>query len=89
MKESVVERALVTRIKKIGGEIRKVTWPGRRGAPDRVAMFPKGLLVWIETKAPSGTLADHQKREHARLRKMGQQVDVIWNLDEINKSFPL
>lgn len=40
MRESVIEKALVRRVKLLGGEIRKVAWVNRRGAPDRLLMFP-------------------------------------------------
>lgn len=38
--ERDIERHLVKRVKELGGEVRKVVWPGRRGAPDRLVMLP-------------------------------------------------
>ncbi|MDB5965856.1 MAG: hypothetical protein JWQ72_2356 [Polaromonas sp.] len=40
MRESIIERHLVKRVKALGGEVRKVQWVGRRGAPDRLVMLP-------------------------------------------------
>lgn len=40
MRESDIERHLVKRVKAMGGEVRKVQWVGRRGAPDRLVMLP-------------------------------------------------
>ena len=40
MRESVIEKHLVKRVKALGGEVRKVQWIGRRGAPDRLVMLP-------------------------------------------------
>ena len=40
MRESVIEKHLVKRVKELGGEVRKVQWIGRRGAPDRLVMLP-------------------------------------------------
>ena len=40
MKESEIEAYLVKRVKEMGGEVRKVKWIGRRGAPDRLVMLP-------------------------------------------------
>lgn len=37
--ERDIERRLVKRVKELGGEVRKVVWPGRRGAPDRLVML--------------------------------------------------
>lgn len=89
MKESVIELAFCQRIVGLGGEVRKVKFLDRRGAPDRAAFFDDGLVVWVELKAPQGKLESWQVREHARLRKRGQQVAVIWNLKQIDEEFPL
>lgn len=40
MRERDIERHLVRRVKELGGDCRKVTWQGRRGAPDRLVMLP-------------------------------------------------
>jgi hypothetical protein len=40
VRESQIEKALVRRVKLLGGEIRKVAWISRRGAPDRLLLFP-------------------------------------------------
>jgi hypothetical protein len=41
LRESDIERYLVKRVKALGGEVRKVKWIGRRGAPDRLVMMPR------------------------------------------------
>ena len=41
MLERDVEDYLVKRVKAMGGEVRKVKWIGRRGAPDRLVMLPE------------------------------------------------
>ena len=40
MRESDIEKYLVKRVKELGGEVRKVKWVGREGAPDRLVMLP-------------------------------------------------
>jgi hypothetical protein len=40
VRESLVEAYLVQQAKKLGGEVRKVKWIGRNGAPDRLVMLP-------------------------------------------------
>lgn len=40
MRESDIEKHLVKRVKALGGEVRKVQWIGRNGAPDRLVMLP-------------------------------------------------
>ncbi|HHW4679894.1 MAG TPA: VRR-NUC domain-containing protein, partial [Xylella taiwanensis] len=76
LREHSIERYLVSRVRAKGGEIRKVKWLGRHGAPDRIAMLPSGTL-WIELKAPGQTCRPHQQREHERMRRMGQRVEVV------------
>lgn len=44
MRERDIEAHLVDRVKELGGEVRKVQWIGRRGAPDRLVMLPFRLL---------------------------------------------
>ena len=78
MRERDVEDYLVRRVKEKGGEVRKVKWVGRRGAPDRV-VFLNGVH-FVELKRPGARLADHQEREHARMQKHGAKV---WTLDSI------
>lgn len=38
--EAKIEAYLVKQVKALGGEVRKVKWIGRRGAPDRLVMLP-------------------------------------------------
>ncbi len=84
MRERDIERALVRRVKAAGGEVRKVAWPGRRGAPDRLVMFP-GVLVWVELKRPGAKPRIQQLLEHERMRRMGQTVLVVDSLEAIDE----
>ena len=84
MRERDIEAQLVRRIKALGGEIRKLRWIGRRGAPDRVVMLPGGRLMWIELKRPGGAAEAHQAREHARMLLMGQRVLVLDTIEKID-----
>lgn len=83
MREAQIEDYLVDRVKAIGGEVRKVKWIGRRGAPDRLVLLP-GTSIWVELKAPGQLAKPHQQREHNRMRAMGQTVVVIDSLDDID-----
>lgn len=92
MRERDIERRLVARVKALGGEVRKVKWIGRDGAPDRVVMLPSLLCtrrgwsttLWVELKRPGGKATfpkdaheRKQHREHERMRRRGQRVEVI------------
>lgn len=56
---------------------RKFVSPGRRGVPDQICAFPKGVVALVELKAPGETARPDQVREHARWQKLGVQVYVI------------
>lgn len=98
MRESVIEAYLVARVKALGGEVRKVNWIGRRGAPDRLVMLPAydtkvpggriehdDQTIWVELKAPGEKPEPHQLREHERMRRMGQRVEVIDSIESVQK----
>lgn len=84
MRESDIEAYLVKRVKALGGEIRKVKWIGRNGAPDRVVMLPTALL-WVELKAPGEKCKPHQTREHKRMRVMGQCVEIVDSFESVDE----
>lgn len=95
-RESQIETRLVQRAKALGGECRKVKWIGRNGAPDRLVMLPNqngyDQTIWIELKAPGGAATfpknaheRAQHREHERMRKMGQRVEVVDSYERIEE----
>lgn len=83
MRESWIENRLVRKVKERGGEVRKVKWIGRTGAPDRLVMI-NGLTIWVELKATGQKAKAHQLREHDRMRAMGQFVVVINSIDGVD-----
>ncbi|CAB4241118.1 VRR-NUC domain containing protein [uncultured Caudovirales phage] len=93
MRESLIESYLVKRVKALGGEVRKVKWIGRNGAPDRLVMLPEKNPVlgnafnnswWVELKATGKKAEPHQLREHKRMRAMGQRVVVIDSIEGVD-----
>jgi hypothetical protein len=80
MRERDIENYLVKRVKALGGEVRKVNWVNRRGAPDRLVMLPDKAF-WVEVKAPGVAAEPHQLREHTRMREMGQVVFLVDSYD--------
>lgn len=83
MRESEIEAYLVKRVKAMGGEVRKVQWIGRRGAPDRLVMLP-GRMLWVELKAPGKVPTLRQENEHKLMRSMGQRVEIIDSLEGVD-----
>lgn len=93
MRESTVEKHLRKKATAAGALVRKMVWPGHRGAPDRLVIW-KPLRVdlgWrpaidlIELKRPGGTLEDHQVREHDKLRSMGCTVLTLDSIEAVDR----
>lgn len=93
MRESEIEAYLVKRVEAMGGAVRKVSWPGRRGAPDRLVMLPAAEcggwilsagVIWVELKQPGKKPRVDQLAEHALLRSYGQRVEVIDSLKGVD-----
>ena len=96
MRESTIEKYLVERVNALGGEVRKVKWIGRHGAPDRIVMLPAtenpcddcpymDRTIWVELKAPGEKCRPHQIREHERMRRMGQRVEVVDSFEGVDE----
>lgn len=87
MRERRVEKRLVDGVKAAGGSTRKCVFPGHRGAPDRVVLWPRRRAFhWIELKRPETPTAEaHQKREHQRLRDCGQIVIVLPSIEAVDE----
>jgi len=83
-RESDIEKYLVKRVKDVGGQIRKAQWVGHVGAPDRRVMLPDRMPIWIELKAPGKKPEPHQLREHNRMRKLGELVEVIDSYEAVD-----
>lgn len=84
MRESQIEKYLIERTKALGGECRKLRWIGRNGAPDRLVML-NGKTIFIELKAPGEKAKPHQVREHERMRKMGQCVEIVDSFEGVDE----
>ena len=52
MRENVVEKKPLRRLKKRGGLAVKFVSPGFNGVPDRLVLFPGGKMAFVELKAP-------------------------------------
>lgn len=68
-------------IKSIGGQVRKCSWEGRRGAPDLLIMI-NGHHHWLEVKSAKGELTLLQRAEIGLMKQNGCSVDVVRSLDD-------
>jgi len=86
VKERDIEKYLVKRVKALGGEVRKVTWQGRKSAPDRLVMLPERTnpgkphpfhnygaeTIWVELKNPD-TVKTFPANAHERAQHREHQ----------------
>lgn len=84
MLESKIEKALVARVKALGGKCEKFTSPGRRAVPDRIVLLPGGRVVFVELKAPNKKPTALQLLDHVERRALGFDVRVIDSLEAAN-----
>lgn len=83
--EATVEEYLRKAVKKYGGIAYKFNSPARRSVPDRIIVLPNGVLHFIEMKTIGGKVSPGQRREIARLRRLGHTVYVIWTKAGVDK----
>ncbi len=85
IRESVVEAHLCAAVRDLGGLCIKLKDPARRGAPDRLVIAPWRGVYFVELKRPrGGRLGDHQKRYHRDLSDLGQAVESLWSIAEVD-----
>lgn len=87
MRESDIEKYLHDRVKELGGDYRRLSWIGRKGANDDLVLLP-GRHMLVECKRPKKSPTDAQLREHARLRAAGFEVYWVNTTEQIDKILP-
>ena len=84
MKESTIEKHLVTQVKALGGMAYKFTSPARRGVADRVVCLPDGQTWFVELKAPGGRLSELQKIFAEDMARMNQRYACLWSKEQVD-----
>jgi hypothetical protein len=84
MLERDVEKALVKRVKSLGGICEKYVSPARRSVPDRIVTLPGGRIIFVELKSPGNRPTNAQRRDHLKRRMLGCEVQVIDSIEEVN-----
>lgn len=85
MQESEIENKLREVVEKMGGVCFKFVSPGNRGVPDRIAIYPGGMIHFIELKTKVGRLSALQKSQISRLRDLKIDVFVIYGIDGVKE----
>lgn len=85
MRENVVEKYMVLKLKELGIEAVKFQPAHRVGMPDRLVLLPDARVVWVELKTDKGKLSQVQKYRHAELTRAGQRVVVLYNQGDVDE----
>ncbi len=85
MREQNIEKYLTNEMKKIGGKSYKWVSPGNNGVPDRIVIFPNGIIKFVELKAPGQAPTAYQKLVHRQLRQLNCEVLVIDSIKQIDE----
>lgn len=77
MREILIERKLITAVKKRGGICPKWVCPGCDGMPDRIVLLPEMKIGFVEVKTPGEQPRPLQLARHRLLKKLGFLVFVL------------
>ena len=84
MREKIIEKELVARVKAMGGIAPKFTSPRFDGMPDRLVLLPGGRMGFVELKAPGRKPRALQMARHRLLQRLGFKVYVIDGTEQID-----
>jgi hypothetical protein len=83
--ESQVEKRLVGMVQARGGLARKFTSPNQRGVPDRIVIWPEGVVHFVELKRTYGKLTKLQQHEQTKLKNLGCQVFTLYGIGDVEE----
>lgn len=83
IREQTIEKHLRDGVKRLGGIAYKFVSPGNVGVPDRIVLWPGGIVEFVELKAPGGKLSKMQEKQIERIRKLGHIVYVLSSIEEV------
>ena len=83
MREGEIERRLSTGVRALGGTTYKFVSPGNSGVPDRIVIFPGGLVEFVEVKAEGGRLRYAQMMQLTKLKDLGCRISVLCGMQDV------
>lgn len=83
MREKALEQKFLMKVKCDGGLALKFVSPGFVGVPDRLVLFPDGMVGFVEVKASGEKPRVIQLSRHRLLRRLGFKVFVLDNEEQI------
>lgn len=83
MNEKILERKLVSEVKKVGGLCVKFTSPGFAGVPDRIILLPGGHIGFCEIKTTGVKPRPVQLRRKRQFESIGFSVFILDRPEQI------
>jgi len=83
MRERDIEQKFTKAVKALGGIAPKFVSPGFDGMPDRIVLLQGGRVAFVEVKAKGKTPTTLQLQRHGLLRRLGFQVFVLDDAEQI------
>ena len=86
LREKVIETHLVDEVAGLYGKAYKWSSPGNKSVPDRICVFPYGIIAFVEVKASDKTVDPKslQQKVIKFLRNLGQVVLVINSKEQVD-----
>lgn len=85
MNERDIEARFRKAVKDAGGLALKFISPGYAGVPDRIVLMPKGMVCFVELKAPGEKMRPLQMRRKKQLESLGFKVFCVDSMEGIPK----
>lgn len=83
--EKLIEKKLKNEVEKLGGMAVKFSSSFYTGMPDRIVLMPGGKIGFVETKSEGKKTTPRQNVVIGILRSLGFNVDIIDNLETLDK----
>jgi hypothetical protein len=86
LREKVIEKYLIDKVANLGGKAYKFSSPNNRAVPDRLCVFPRSILAFVECKASDKTVDPKslQNKIIKSLRDLGQVVLIINSKSQVD-----
>ena len=82
-RESATETRLTRAVRRAGALTYKLA-PTTAGIPDRIIVWPIGVVDFVEVKAEDGRLSPIQRSRISDLRENGASVHVVYGHDGVD-----
>lgn len=79
--EKTIQKKVRDYAEEKGMRTHKLNCEGRRGFPDVMFLYKKGIVFFIEFKRPSGKLTALQEKTISELKEIGQKVFEVRDVE--------